>query len=83
MPSIKQEDAVLYYVANDGSKGHTVKSVPGHTVASPFDFLLVTEDRDEWEAWGCSDCCDCDCDHEPGCDCDCGCENCDNEGSVD
>lgn len=74
MPQLTQTDCVIYYVTHDGLKGHTCHH--GHTVKTCHDFLLVTEDRDEWEAWGSSECCDCDCDHDCDCDCDCGCEVC-------
>lgn len=83
MPEITQTDATLYYVNYDGTKGSTWGV--GHTVKHPFDFLLVTEDRDEWQAWRDDRCCDCDCEHDCGCDCDCGCdvceEDCESDGS--
>ena len=58
MPQIKQTDAVIFYITHDGSKGHTCHG--GHVVKTPFDFLLVTEDRAEWEAWHECDHVDCD-----------------------
>lgn len=71
MPHITQEDRVLFYVTHDGLKGHTCGG--GHTVQTPFEFLLVTEDHAEWAAWHA-------CDHV-GCDlCPEGCPECeDNE----
>lgn len=57
MPDIRQDDAVIYYVTFDGRKGHTCFG--GHVVRTPHDFLLVTEDREEWEDWHeCSEDCD-------------------------
>lgn len=50
MPQLKQDGpATIFYVLFDGSKGHT--ACHGHEINAPFDFLLATEDRAEWEAW--------------------------------
>jgi hypothetical protein len=45
------DDPVFYIIdAPCGpSKGHTC--YPGHTIKSPFEFALITDDRDEWELW--------------------------------
>lgn len=58
MPQLTQTDCVIFYVTHDGLKGHTC--LPGHTVKSPHDFLLVTEDREEWDAWHQCDHADCE-----------------------
>lgn len=46
------DDPVFYIIDAPccSSRGHTCYR--GHTIKSPFEFLLITDDRDEWESWG-------------------------------
>ena len=45
------DDPVFYIIDAQCGPSHGHTCYPGHTIKSPFDFLLITDDRDEWESW--------------------------------